>query len=236
MRVAIVEDEAVVARRLERKVREILPGCTIEIAESLEEAVALTQSPLDLLFLDLNLQGDDGFLVLEHAAAARFATVVVSAHHDEALRAFDYGVADFVAKPWSEDRLRRAIERVRRNDSSSRAQTLVVRKGREVRSIQVARIVYVRGADDYSELHLDDGSTHLHEKSLAALETLLPESFARVHRSFIVNGDRVAALQPAALRLDDGSLVPVGRVYRAAARARLTQRPLIHSAFSAPLR
>jgi len=221
MRIAIVEDEAIIARRLERMVREIVGTATVSHATTFDDAMRVTRTPLDLLFLDLNLNGRDGFRLLEEAAASNFQTVVVSAHHEQALRAFEYGVTDFVAKPWTEERLRRAIERVRGRESSN-AKTLVVRKGRELRAIAVADIVFIRGADDYSELHLADGSVHLHEKSLTALESLLPETFLRVHRSYIANLARIRGIRggTGALMMD-GTVVPVGRVYRAPLRARL---------------
>ena len=223
MKIAIVEDEAVVARRLERMVREIVGSeASIDVAPSLGDARMLMNRRFDLLFLDLNLNGSDGFTLLEEAAASPFQTVVVSAHHDQALRAFDYGVADFVAKPWTFDRLRIAIERATSDRvSAGRAKCVVVRKNRELRTIRVDDILFIRGADDYSELHLADASVHLHEKSLTALESLLPAAFARVHRSYIANLGRVRGVRSAALVLDDGSLVPVGRVYRDAVRDRL---------------
>jgi DNA-binding LytR/AlgR family response regulator len=222
MRIAIVEDEAIVARRLERMVRDIVGSeSAIDLAPSLREALELVRAQsLDLLFLDLNLNGRDGFRVLEEAVAAPFQTVVVSAHHDQALRAFDYGVTDFVPKPWSEERLRLAIERVTRREPAPRAKTLVVRKGRELRAIDVASIVFVRGADDYSEIHLDDGTTHLHEKSLTALEAVLPSTFGRVHRSYIANLSRVRGVRSEELVLDEGAVVPVGRRYRFGVRQR----------------
>jgi two-component system response regulator LytT len=219
MRIAIVEDEALIARRLERMVRGIVGEATIEHAATFDEALRVTRTPLDLLFLDLNLHGRDGFALLEEAAAGKFRTVVVSAHHDQALRAFEYGVTDFVAKPWTEERLRRAIERVR-GDKTPPARTLVIRKGRELRRIAVEDILFVRGADDYSELHLAGGEVHLHEKSLTALEALLPETFLRVHRSYIANLARVTGLRSDAVSIH-GMSVPVGRVYRAGLRARL---------------
>jgi len=227
MRMAIVEDEAVVARRLARMLGEIAGAGDIEVATSLADARELIQSRrIDLLFLDLNLSGEDGFRLLEEAAAAPFQTIVVSAHHDQALRAFEYGVTDFVAKPWSAERLRMAVDRAVRRDSASRGLTrqLVVRRRNETRVIDIAQIVYVRGADDYSELRLADGSEHLHEKSLAALESLMPGDFARVHRSYIANLARATGLRTSprdALVMDEGSLVPIGRVYRAAVRERL---------------
>jgi two-component system response regulator LytT len=224
LNIAIVEDEAVVARRLERMVRALVDDATIHIAPTFSAALDLIRTtPLDLLFLDLNLGGRDGFQLLEEAAASPFQTVVVSAHHDQALRAFDYGVADFVAKPWSEERLRTALERVTSRQPHNRARTLVVRKGRELRTIAVDEVLFARGADDYAELHLADGSVHLHEKTLGALEMLLPEAFARVHRSYVANLGRARGLRTMprlVLVMDDESLVPVGRVYRELVRDR----------------
>jgi two-component system, LytTR family, response regulator LytT len=223
VRIAIVEDEAVVARRLERMVSALVPEATIRVAPTLAAALDLIRSTtVDLLFLDLNLGGRDGFQLLEEAAASAFQTIVVSAHHDQALRAFEYGVTDFVAKPWTEERLRTAIERASSREPRNRARTLVVRKRGEVRTIAAADVLYARGADDYAELHLADGSVHLHEKTLAALETFLPAGFARVHRSYIVNVDRARGLRTAprlALVMEDDSLVPVGRLFRDAVRA-----------------
>jgi two-component system response regulator LytT len=220
MRIAIVEDEAIVARRLERMVRDIVgTESAIDVAPSLGEALELVRGrALDLLFLDLNLNGRDGFQLLEEAVAAPFQTVVVSAHHDQALRAFEYGVTDFVAKPWSAERLRLAIDRVTKRDArGGSARRLVVRKGRETRSIEIGQIVYVRGADDYSEIHLDDGTAHLHEKSLTALEAILPAAFTRVHRSYIVNAAKARGLRSDNGRIVvvlDRATVPVGRRYR----------------------
>jgi len=204
-------------------VRGIVGEATIDVAASFDAAMALTRAPLDLLFLDLNLHGRDGFALLEEAAAAPFQTVVVSAHHDQALRAFEYGVTDFVAKPWTEERLRRAIDRVMSagRGSARPTSTLFVRKGRELRAVAVHEIDFIRGADDYSELHLAGGAVHLHAKTLSALEALLPHSFLRVHRSWIVNLARVRGTRSDAVVMHDGTPIPVGRAYRTRVAERL---------------
>ena len=226
MRIAIVEDELIVAQRLERMIREIAGDDAESIAHapSLRDAIALVaKEEVDLLFLDLNLNGRNGFHLLEQAAAARFQTIVVSAHHGESLRAFEYGVTDFVAKPFSEERLRKAIERARGVDPSDRrpARVLAIRKGSEIRTIAIERIVFIRGADDFSELHLDDGSCHLHQKSLGALVAMLPSPFVRVHRSYIVNLDRARGLRGTSIVVNDGPTLPVGRTYRTDVRRHL---------------
>jgi len=96
-----------------------------------------------------------------------------------------------------------------------------VRVGREIRPVPIDRVVFVRGADDFSELHLDDGSTYLHQKTLASLEPLLPDGFARVHRSYIADLARVRGLAGAELVLAAGGRVPVGRRYVEETRRRL---------------
>jgi DNA-binding LytR/AlgR family response regulator len=229
MRIAIVEDEAVVARRLVRMVGQIVPAAELEVAPTLAAALALVHARRpDLLLLDLDLGGRDGFALLAEALAAPVPTIVVSAHHDQALRAFEYGVVDFVVKPWTAERLGKALARAagRAGGGGAAGRSLVVRCGRELRSVPISSVVFARGADDYSELHLVDGSVHLHERGLTGLAALLPPTFARVHRSFLVDLARARGLRSApggrlALVLTDGREVPVGRRHRPALRARL---------------
>lgn len=226
MRIAIVEDEAVVARRLERMIRAILGADADPLtrAASLPEALEVVASTsLDLVFLDLNLGGASGFDLLEAVSAARFQTIVVSAHHAQALRAFEYGVTDFVAKPFTEARLRKAIDRALGREASARppARCLGIRKGREVRMVALEGISFIRGADDFSELHVEGGISHLHARTLAALEALLPEDFVRIHRSYIANLSRARGIRGTNLVLADGRLLPIGRSYRDGVRARL---------------
>ena len=232
MRLVIAEDEAVVARRLERMVRETMAEAEVEVAPTYDAALALLgRRRFDVLLLDLNLGGRDGFRLLEEASAGPFHTIVVSAHHDQALRAFEYGVVDFVAKPWTAERLERALARAsgREPAACGGARRLAVRCGRELRSLAVEDLVFVRGADDYSELHLADGSVHLHEKSLGVLAAILPPSFARVHRSYVADLARVRAFRAApggrgVLVLGEGVELPVGRQYRDLVRGRLAPR------------
>jgi two-component system response regulator LytT len=237
MKIAIVEDEAVVARRLARMVQEILPDARIEVRPDFDSAQELLASKsLDVLLLDLNLGGRDGFRLLEAAAAGAFRTIVVSAHKEEALRAFDYGVADFVAKPFTRERLRLALERVSGQAPLPPGETryLVVRKGRDTLTLPIARLVYARGADDYSALHLEDASVHLHEKSLSELAAMLPPRFRRIHRSYLVDMDRVASLRSGPggrlhVVLAGDTALPVGRLYRAEIRLGTGPRPRRHA-------
>lgn len=221
VRVAVVEDETIVARRLIRLLRDLL-GRKLERLDHLPTLKGaldhLREHPIDLLFLDLNVYGEDGFRLLAEAAASSFQTIVVSAHADRALEAFEYGVLDFVPKPFDEARLRQALGRfeTREKGLRDRLRVLAVRRGGELRLIPIDDLLYVRGADDYAELHLKDGSAHLHDKTLAALTLLLPARFERIHRSTIVDLLEVEAFltEPGSryfVRLSDGTRLAVSR-------------------------
>lgn len=223
MNVLIIEDEEVVARRLARLTRAILGSrlARLATAATLDDARdQLRTAGHDLVFLDLDLNGRDGFQILREAAAGAFQTIIVSAHADQAIHAFEHGVTDFVAKPYSEDRLRQALARVDQREPALREQlrVLAVRGHGEVHLLAIDTLVRVSAADDYSELHCADGATWLHDKTLAALAALLPARFERVHRSHIVDVRRITRWQAAEgsryhLVLDRGDEVPASRTW-----------------------
>lgn len=231
MRLLIVEDEEIVARRLERLLRGLLAGRDLSLrrASSIAEGfAAIAEGAIDLLFLDLNLNGRNGFQLLGDAVSRPFQTIVVSAHESQAIRAFEYGVTDFVPKPFTEARLRKALDRIIERDEPSREalRYLAVRRAGEVRPIPLDAVVYLQGAGDYAEIHCRDGSTHLHDKSLTALEQLLPSRFVRIHRSYLVSLRDAEALRSEpgsrySLRVSTGEELPVSRSRVADLRGRL---------------
>ena len=221
MRVLIVEDEPWLAQRLERVCREIL-GTRLEairIATVFSEASArLDESPIDLLLLDLNLHGRDGMQLLASSVAGSFHTIIVSANTDQALRAFEYGVMDFVAKPFTRERLEQALRRVvdREARAASAAKFLAVRKHGKVELVPIDRVIYLEGAGAYAEIVLEDGRRELHDKTLEKLHALLPPVFERIHKSYVVRMSAVKALHAAEgshyeAELRNGVRLPIGR-------------------------
>ena len=102
MNIVIVEDEPVIAQRLARQIKAIdaLNSAKLKHFDTFDDAQAyLEENLIDLLFLDLNLHGVSGFDLLKSVAAASFHTIIVSAYAEQAIKAFEYGVVDFVAKP-----------------------------------------------------------------------------------------------------------------------------------------
>lgn len=221
MNIVIVEDERVSARRLERLIREILGDkiTSLQCIETLQGSVEfLSHNPVDVLFLDLNLNGQDGFELLHSVLSEAFQTIIVSANTDRAIEAYEYGVLDFIAKPFDKTRLMKAFERMERVDSriEHAAKMLVVRNQGRLQIVPVETIKHLQGAGDYAELHLHDGSILLHNKSLEALMKILPESFVRIHKSFITDSKYITNLRiygggKYECMLKDGTVLPVSR-------------------------
>ncbi|HVU22586.1 MAG TPA: LytTR family DNA-binding domain-containing protein [Opitutus sp.] len=221
MRVMIVEDEPLLARRLERFCQELL-GERLESVRTAgffaEASARLDESPIDLLLLDLNLHGRDGMELLGRSVAESFHTIIVSANTEQALRAFEFGVIDFVPKPFSKERLAQALARVTDRDgrAAGAARFLAVKKYGKVELVEVDRVLYVEGAGAYAELVLEDGRRELHDKTLEKLHALLPAGFERIHKSFVVRWSAVKALHAREgshyeAELRNGLRLPIGR-------------------------
>lgn len=220
MQVMIVEDEPVIAQRLRRQVTEILGNKLSRIVhfDTLDDARDhLSDNVIDLLLLDLNLYGENGFELLKTVTADSFHTIIVSAHAEQAIKAFEYGVLDFVAKPFDQERLTLAIERMLSKQQSSNyaPRKLSIKKAGIIELIEVADISHINASGHYTEVFCHRQS-YLHDKSIERLYQLLPANFERIHRSHIVNMNCVKKLQiePGSkytVELNDGTVLPVGR-------------------------
>ena len=221
MKVLLVEDEPLVAQRLARFCREIL-GTQLEklqLASSPVEAGAwLDENSVDVALLDLNLNGEDGMELLQRSVASSFHTIIVSANTDRAIEAFEYGVIDFVPKPFTRERLTQAFARaagpVAR--SAPAARHLAVKKGGRIELVPVEAVLFVQGAGNYSELVLPDGRRELHDKTLEKLEAILPGDFTRIHKSYLVRLGEIKALHAFEgsryeAELKNGVRLPIGR-------------------------
>jgi two-component system LytT family response regulator len=225
IRVAIVDDEPL-AREGLRFWLASEPG--IEVAGEAgtpAEAIALVRRERpDLLFLDVQMPGGDGFDVVEGIGTEHLPEVVfVTAHERHALRAFEVAALDFLLKPVREDRFRTALERARRElargdrrrgperltamldhvrgagaDSARRIERFAVRTRDRFVIVPAADVRWITSAANYAELHLTK-ATHLVRATLAQLEKGLdPARFARIHRGTIVRVDCVREVIPAA--------------------------------------
>lgn len=243
LRVAIVDDEPL-ARAV---VREYLAKhedveIVAECANGFEAVKAAAELRPDLLFLDIQMPKLTGFEVLELIDRS-IGAVFVTAFDEFALRAFEVNAVDYLLKPFSASRLDQALERARQR-LASRAplpvaalaaaarpaggflERLLVRQGPRVQVIPVEKLDYAQAQDDYVCLRAE-GKEHLKEQTLAELEKQLdPARFVRIHRSYVLNLERLSKLELYAKDsriaiLVDGSRLPVSRAGYARLKALL---------------
>jgi two-component system LytT family response regulator len=238
---AMIVDDEELARALLREYIGSSPDIEIlaECANGFEAVKAIAEKKPDLVFLDVQMPKLNGFEVLE-LIGQEVAVIFVTAYDQYAMRAFDEHAVDYLLKPFSLERFQKALERARQRvgekgtaqESATKAppsdlaraarppqeflQRIVVRDGARVHIIPVERLDYAESQDDYVSLH-SQGKSYLKEQTISSLEASLdPERFVRIHRSVIVNLERVAKIEPYAKDsrvavLSDGSQLPVSK-------------------------
>jgi two-component system, LytTR family, response regulator len=191
----------------------------------------------DLLLLDVQMPNADGFAALSDLRQ-RPVVIFITAHAQHAVRAFDSDAADYLLKPFDDERFERALTRAKTairtrglvrlahdiaNDSAprepQRADRIALNEGRRVVMVDVRDIEWIEAADYYSNVHVR-GACHLIRESLQDLaERLGPRQFMRIHRGALVNLQRVQRLERAAdaevfVVLDEGTKLRVSRSRR----------------------
>ncbi len=219
--VLIVEDEARIAGRIQRFTEEILQEQLgkLTVRNTLYAANDfLLHNEFDQMLLYLNLSGRDCFEFLQEVLAASFSTIVISAYRDKALEAFEYGVIDFVPKPFQKERLEKALSRAldqeRKNEYA--AKRIAIKKQGKIQFIDLESVLYFKGANVYTEIHLKNGRKELSDKSLNHLFQVTPIHFVRIHKSYIVNMLTAKQLlihsgSKYELELNNQQFLPVGR-------------------------
>jgi two-component system, LytTR family, response regulator len=243
LRVAIVDDEAL-ARAVLREY--LTASADVEVVAECQngfEAVkVVSEVHPDLLFLDVQMPKLDGFEVLE-LVGRDVAVIFTTAYDQYALRAFEVHAVDYLLKPFSAERLAEALararERLQRGErlatqeivSEARAHAghagrVLVRDGSRVHVLAIEKIDYVQAQDDYVSFRCD-GKDYLKDQTLAQAEAALdPARFVRIHRSYLLNLDRLARVETDEREnrlavLSDGRKLPVSRAGYARLSARL---------------
>jgi DNA-binding LytR/AlgR family response regulator len=221
MRILIVEDERPTAEDIKFLVEQILQKeiTSIHIEVTLESAlIYLKEKPIDVLLLDLNLNSKDGFQLLKQVVSQSFHTIVISANINRAIEAFEYGVLDFIPKPYNIERLKSAFQRLKSSHAldGHSIKYLSVKKGFEIKVIALEEIKYFKSANIYTELHLKNDQTIIYDKSIKQLIPLLPSNYFRIHKSFIVDRNNVESIQTLGggkyrVILKSGDCLPVSR-------------------------
>jgi two-component system LytT family response regulator len=201
---ALVVDDESLARRnvtvLLRRDPDI--GSVAECGSGLEAIEEIRKSKPDLVFLDVQMPECDGFDVLELLGSDLPPTIIfVTAHDEYALRAFEAGALDYLLKPFDDARFGRALNRAKERlvhylpPRPRAAERLVVRSQGQVLFLSVEDIDWIEAAGYYACLHVGS-DTHILRRSLSELEQDLgDDKFIRIHRSIVVNLERIRGLE-----------------------------------------
>jgi two-component system LytT family response regulator len=250
LRVLIVDDEPLARRGIRARLSraddvEVVGEC----ANGREAVRAIGDLAPDVVFLDVQMPGLDGFGVVEAVGAAMPVTVFVTAFDEHALRAFEAEALDYLLKPIHDDHFARALDRARRRVAERRESALgrrvsaaladvaanpeeappeerpapdarfLVDRGGRVAVVPADEVDWVEAAGDYVSLYVGRDAYLLRETMARMEERLDPERFVRIHRSTIVNVERIRELRPRLNReyvvvLQGGKELKLSRSYR----------------------
>jgi two-component system LytT family response regulator len=230
MRVIVVDDEDL-ARGIVREYLASYPEFRIvgECSNGFDAVKAITELKPDLLFLDIQMPKLNGFEVLD-LLDPKPRVIFVTAYDSYAIRAFEVNAVDYLLKPFSRERFEKALLRAAGDEPPDAVDSLIrstrslnapierilVRDGTRVHVIPAPMVDHIEAQDDYVSIH-SGGKKYLKLERLSDLETALdPKRFVRIHRSHIVNIDRLARLETYAkdsriVVLSDGTKLPVSR-------------------------
>ena len=219
MRVLVVDDEPAARRKVVRFLQEHAGVEVIGEAANGEEAVArINAEHPDLIFLDVQMPGMDGFDVIEAIAESEHIPSIVfaTAHDEYAVRAFEVNALDYLLKPFDRERFTQALLRARKSvpNSNHASQTQLLAlldamrpAGRHVRRllvpseersvfVNVAEIVRIEADRNNVDIYTRRGTFNMRTTLESLEEKLDPEQFVRIHRSHIVNLDAVKEIHP----------------------------------------
>ena len=242
IRAMIVDDEPLACERI-RMLLAAEPDVEIlaECRNGTDALRAIAQLAPDLVFLDVQMPELTGFEVLDRLDPARMPVIVfVTAYDQYALKAFEFSALDYLLKPFDRERFTRALSRARAELDRRKAgvvnqqvlklltelqhkkkhvERLIVRSGGKVVFLRADEIDWIEAAGNYVRLHAAKDE-YLYRETMTKLESHLdPDRFARIHRSTIVNVERIKELQPwfrgdYQIVLKDNQKLTLSRSYR----------------------
>lgn len=216
IRAIIVDDEAKARRILETFLNEFCPEVqVISLAEDVPQAVkAIRKLNPDVVFLDIEMPGYNGFQLLEFFEEVQFEIIFTTAYSEFALKAFQVSAIDYLLKPIQIDQLTKAVEKLTKikgnslikerietlqaNLEENKIKKIVVPLSDGTLFIDINEITYLKAEGSYVHIHLKDGNKILVSKNIKDYEEVLnrKEGFFRTHRSYLVNIKHIINISP----------------------------------------
>lgn len=203
---------------------ELVKGCT----SAMEAIEVLHQEDVQLLFLDIQMPQVSGVQFLK-SLDYRPKVIFTTAYSDYALEGFNLDAVDYLLKPFTFERFLKAVNKAyqqinmqhKGNEVASDKEYMFVKSGYDTVKVKFDEILYIEGLKDYVKIHTT-GKTVIALMSMKALEESLPENFIRVHRSYIIDFERVSMVQKRKVFIDKVE-IPIGEVYRDAFMERVSR-------------
>ena len=226
MKIYIAEDEPLAAAKLKLFLEKLGEGGDISVwADGVSALAAIERERPDLLFLDIQMPGLTGMQILPRLH--ELPVIVTSAYDQYAIDSFSLNVTDYLLKPYTLERLKMAVEkgkkviRLQQLERSSQARQITLRIDGKNELLRQEEIIYLEAVKDYVRVVMADGLNRLVLETLGSVEKLLANDlFLRIHRSFIVNRQKIAGVAAHSLTMADGTEIPIGRKYRETLRTK----------------
>ena len=235
MRTLIIDDEPDAINALKIIIEEFLPKLKIvgTYSDSIKARDAIPEKNPELVFLDINMPGLNGFELLEALPHRNFKTIFITAYDEYAIKAFKYSAIDYILKPIDIDELELAVDRAidapiaqgEQNETkykklfasinNSPSEKLVISTYEGIYYVDPQEVVYIQADSAYSKIIFKDAEPLLVAKGLKEFEELLPStSFFRNHHSFLININFVrkyTRVDGGSIEMSNGDQIPLAR-------------------------
>ena len=231
IRTLLVDDEYPSLKILENFTLKLSECEVVAKCSSATEALAIFEKEkIDMMFLDIQMPGMTGLEMLQKLPI-KPVTIITTANHDMALDAYNLDVVDYLVKPFSFERFNNAVDKAKaylkyknqeNNSITDKPDYIMVKSDYKIVKIFFKEIKYIEGLGEYVKIILDKGNFVVTLEALKNLEKMLPqETFIRIHKSYILNTSLIRAVSGNMVSLNDGTSLPIGKVYKDEVRQKL---------------
>jgi DNA-binding LytR/AlgR family response regulator len=226
----IVADDEPIARQILERYLQGVPGLTLiaSCKDAFEVLEVLDKEEVDLLFLDINMPKLSGLSLLK-TMKIRPEVIITTAYPEHALEGFELDVVDYLVKPFAFERFFQAVQKVNKRsiptkqqirvEGEKKANAIFVKSDKKLVKVYFDEIQYVEAYGNYVKIHTT--TRILVPMTLTEFLTKLPDNFIRIHKSTLLNFDKLTLLDGNQVSLENGEKLVVGKSYRKALLARI---------------
>ncbi|SRX54334.1 LytTR family DNA-binding domain-containing protein [Aequorivita sp. CIP111184] len=216
----VVDDEELARKLIKTYIQKVDSlECVATFENPLEALSLLKSSKIDLLFLDIQMPDIKGTDFAELINTTDTRIIFTTAYSEYALKGFELNALDYLVKPITFKRFLSAVERLPKQESNEE-NYIIIKSGYDLHKVLYQDIIFIESDSEYVNYHLENGKKIMANQSLGKLESILPNLFLRVHRSYIVNKEKVTGLKNRELLLSKEK-IPVSDSYYNAVKKEL---------------